>query len=145
MLGFYVSFVHKNLAKQIDSKTYKTKILDNGVLQYVTSKNEDTYAYYYWIFPNIMLNFYNWGISMNIVEPLSINKTRIKFLTFSISAKNIKKSIDELNQVELEDEEVVLNVQKGIKSRYYKSGRFAPEMERGVHYFHRLINEKISI
>ena len=50
-----------------------------------------------------------------------------------------------LDKVELEDQEVILSVQKGIKSRYYKSGRFAPTMEKGVHYFHRLINDKVSI
>ena len=131
------------MTKQIDTKTYKTKILDNGVLQYVTSKNEDTYAYYYWIFPNIMLNFYNWGISMNIVEPLSINKTRVKFLTFSTSDKNIKKIINELHQVELEDEEVVSNVQKGINSKAYNKGRYSVKHEKGIHYFHRLLTNYI--
>ena len=45
--------------------------------------------------------------------------------------------------VELEDQEVVLSVQKGVESRFYKSGRFSPNMEKGVHYFHRLISKKI--
>ena len=48
-----------------------------------------------------------------------------------------------LNIVELEDQEVVLNVQKGVESKYYKSGRFSPNLEQGVHYFHRLISKKI--
>jgi len=117
--------------------------LDNGVLQYADSKNEEPYAYYYWIFPNIMLNFYNWGVSVNIVEPLSMNKTRIKFLTFAEPNKNLTKLIKELHQVELEDEEVVLNVQKGVNSRTYVKGRYSVNHEKGVHHFHQLLSKYI--
>tara|TARA_B100001750_G_C15504330_1_gene599366 strand:+ start:735 stop:1766 length:1032 start_codon:yes stop_codon:yes gene_type:complete len=141
--GFHVSFVHKNLASQINTKTYKTELLDNGVLQYADSKNEEPYAYYYWIFPNIMLNFYDWGVSVNIVEPLSMNKTRIKFLTFAEPNKNLTKLIKELHQVELEDEEVVLNVQKGVSSKTYVKGRYSVNHEKGVHHFHQLLSKYI--
>ena len=34
-------------------------------------------AYFYWIFPNMMFNFYPWGLSINIVKPLYINKTKV--------------------------------------------------------------------
>ena len=27
-------------------------------------------AYYYWVFPNMMFNFYPWGLSVNLVQPL---------------------------------------------------------------------------
>jgi choline monooxygenase len=47
----------------------------------------------------------------------------------------------DINKVELEDEEIVQRVQKGVKSRYYKNGRFSPSMEKGVHHFHLLIKE----
>mgnify|MGYP001551221023 CR=1 FL=1 len=36
-------------------------------------------AYYFWLFPNLMLNFYPWGLSINVVEPLSRDGTRIRF------------------------------------------------------------------
>ena len=39
-------------------------------------------AYFYWIFPNMMFNFYPWGLSINIVKPLLINKTKVAFLTY---------------------------------------------------------------
>jgi len=46
----------------------------------------------------------------------------------------------DLDKVEMEDEEVVENVQKGVSSRFYKHGRFSPSMEQGVHHFHRLVS-----
>jgi len=90
-----------------------------------------------------MLNFYNWGVSVNIVEPLSTNKTRIKFLTFADPDKDLNKLIKELHQVELEDEEVVLNVQKGVSSKTYAKGRYSVKHEKGVHYFHQLLSKYI--
>ena len=34
-------------------------------------------AYYYWLFPNMMLNFYPWGLSLNLVQPLGLARTRV--------------------------------------------------------------------
>ena len=106
--------------------------------------NDNIYAYYFFIFPNIMINYYSWGISINIVEPISPTRTRIKYMIYGLNGEKIPKdSSSSVDTVELEDQEVVLSVQKGIKSRYYKSARFSPKMEKGVHYFHRLISEKL--
>tara|TARA_Y100000996_G_scaffold288074_1_gene227587 strand:- start:718 stop:1746 length:1029 start_codon:yes stop_codon:yes gene_type:complete len=140
--GLHVPFIHKGLNSDIDFKTYKTKILHNGVLQYTEDKNNNTYAYYYWIFPNIMLNFYSWGLSLNVIEPMGVDKTKIKFLSFPI--KGNKQPLDtnsSLNVVEKEDQEVVINVQKGMSSLAYKRGRYSAEHEKGVHYFHQLISD----
>ena len=49
-----------------------------------------------------------------------------------------------LDKVEREDEDIVESVQIGIKSRFYKHGRYSPKMEKGVHHFHRLISEFID-
>ena len=143
--GLHVPFVHKNLTNEINIKSYKTELLNNGVLQYTDNKKDNIYAYYYWIFPNLMLNFYDWGLSVNIVEPISTNKTQIRFLAYPFSHNhNAKQAIDNLHKVEIEDEEVVLNVQKGVQSRFYKNGRYSAEYEKGTHHFHRLICKYIN-
>ena len=48
-----------------------------------------------------------------------------------------------LDKVEKEDE-IVEKVQLGTASRFYKSGRFSPLMEK-VHHFHSLITEFINM
>jgi choline monooxygenase len=45
----------------------------------------------------------------------------------------------DLHRVELEDEEVVQSVQRGVRSRLYRRGRFSPTREAGVHHFHRML------
>ena len=143
--GFHVPFVHKGLSKKIDNESYETEILDNGVLQHAVDNNsKDVYGYYYWIFPNIMLNFYSWGLSLNIVEPVSIDKTRVRFISFPIDNKDkLTKEISDIIKVEREDQSVVQSVCKGVQSRYYDSGRFSPKHEKGVHYFHQLLSKFI--
>ena len=42
------------------------------------------------------------------------------------------------------NEKIVENVQKGINSSFYRSGRFSPKREKGVHHFHCLISQFIN-
>ena len=49
-----------------------------------------------------------------------------------------------LDPVEMEDEAAVLSVQRGIRSRFYNPGRYAPQHERGVHHFHRLLAQALG-
>ena len=152
--GFHVPFIHKGLNEDIDYSNYKTELLDHGVLQYSKNKStpkfkqilkNDMYAYYYWIFPNMMLNFYNWGLSINIIEPINKNKTRIKFLSFPINGiSQPSGTSSDLGTVEREDQEIVLAVQSGIKSYHYNKGRYSAKHEIGLHYFHQLLARYLS-
>lgn len=144
--GFHIPFVHKGLFKEINNESYSTILLDGGVLQLADSNDNpnNIYGYYYWIFPNLMLNFYNWGLSINIIEPISKNQTRVRFLSYPIEDnKSTRDAINDLKTVELEDQRVVKSVQEGIKSRYYSAGRYSAEHETGVHYFHSLLSHFI--
>ena len=158
--GFHVPFVHKGLNQDINLDTYNTKLLNNGVLQYTMSKtkkdalkipanyinsNKDVYAYYYWIFPNMMFNFYSWGLSINIIEPITKDKSRIRFLSYPLDGYKQPQNIDSsLDKVEAEDQEIVCNVHKGIKSQFYNKGRYSVKYETGIHHFHRLICKHIN-
>ena len=150
--GFHVPYIHKGLNKDIDLDSYKTILLENGVLQFTEGKldkknnimGSNIYAFYYWIFPNIMLNFYAWGLSVNIIEPLAVNKTKITFLSFPIKGfEQNKESPSSLDVIEKEDQDIVKKVQKGIMSHSYKQGRYSVKYESGVHHFHKLICENL--
>ncbi len=155
--GFHVPFVHKGLTKEIDVGTYETQLLENGVLQIAEGEetieilkdpqtpNRNIYGLYYWIFPNIMLNFYSWGLSVNIIEPISREKTRVRFLSYPLPGMEQPAGEEaSLERVELEDQSVVKSVQKGIKSRYYKRGRYSSVHEKGVHHFHGLLADSLN-
>ena len=88
-------------------------------------------AYYFWLFPNLMLNFYPWGLSINIITPISVDRTKIQFKSYVWDESKLDSGAGaDLDKVELEDEEVVQQVQKGVASRFYRYGRFSPDMEK---------------
>ncbi len=155
--GFHIPFVHARLNEVIDFGNYKTELFDNGVLQVGFSKDEkhcfdlpesspdyskNVAAYYFFIFPNMMFNFYPWGLSINIVKPVSINQSKISFLNYVWNENKLNNGAGaDLHTVEMEDEEVVQNVQRGIRSRFYKYGRYSVAREQGVHHFHRMVEK----
>ena len=158
--GFHVPFVHKDLNEVLDYNSYKTEVDEFFNLQIGYGKNEvecfnipkfhkdygkNIAAYYYWIFPNLMLNFYPWGISINLVCPESNSKTKILFRSYVFDKTKLNHGASsDLDKVEMEDEEIVQTVQMGIKSSFYNTGRFSPTMERGVHHFHSLISSFLN-
>ena len=140
--GFHIPFVHKALNQRVDYGTYTTTTYRYSSLQTGYGKNGEVAGQYLFIFPNIMLNFYPWGVSINIVEPITPSRSRIRYLTYVAdeSKLNIGAGTD-LDRVEMEDEAVVESVQRGIRSRFYDRGRYSPTREQGTHHFHRLIAE----
>jgi choline monooxygenase len=158
--GFHIPFVHKDLNEALDYGEYKTELYDHMNLQ-VGYSDESTEvfdlpeghpdhgrnvaAYYYWIFPNMMFNFYPWGLSVNVIKPLSIDRTKVSFLTYVYDRSKINEGAGSLlDKVEREDEFIVESVQKGIRSNFYKTGRYSPTREKGVHHFHCLLADFIN-
>jgi choline monooxygenase len=87
-----------------------------------------------------MFNFYPWGLSVNIVKPISPGETKVSFLTYvKDESKYDSGAGSGLDAVEIEDEEVVEAVQKGVRSRFYSHGRYSVTREQGTHHFHRIL------
>jgi len=145
--GFHVPYVHAALAKTIDYGTYRTELFEWSTLQTAEASSSagafegtSIAAFYFFLFPNTMLNFYPWGLSVNVVVPLAVDRTRIVYRTLVLDAsKRGSGAGGDLDRVEHEDEEIVEQVQRGIRSRLYDRGRYSPVREAGVHHFHRLL------
>jgi choline monooxygenase len=155
--GFHIPHVHKGLNKELDYEEYYTETVENVVIQIgIGKENETTFdlpddhhdqgkdiaAYYFFLFPNMMFNFYPWGLSVNIVEPLKPARTRIRYLTY-VWKKELQGegAGGDLDKVELEDDDIVEAVQKGVMSQAYNRGRYSPAKEAGVHHFHLLLQK----
>ncbi len=156
--GFHIPFVHAGLNEIIDFGSYTTELFfPYSNLQIGIAKNEkDSFvfpisstdygkkvaAYYFWVFPNMMFNFYPWGLSVNIVQPISVDECKVVYHSFVWDESKLNTGAGVgLDKVEMEDEEIVENVQRGIRSRFYKHGRYSATREKGPHHFHRIIAE----
>jgi choline monooxygenase len=158
--GFHIPFVHAGLNSVLDFGGYTTEVFRYSNLQTgIAKKGEACFdlpssspdhgknvaAYYFWVFPNMMFNFYPWGLSVNLIQPVGLSETKVSFFTYVSDESKLDKGAGSgLDTVEHEDEEVVENVQKGIRSRFYKHGRYSVTQEKGTHHFHSLIAEFIG-
>ncbi|MBS1525678.1 MAG: aromatic ring-hydroxylating dioxygenase subunit alpha [Bacteroidetes bacterium] len=159
--GFHIPFVHAGLNAVIDFSDYATELFfPYSSLQLGLARNpadcfdlpesspdygKNVAAYYFWVFPNMMFNFYPWGLSVNVVEPVSVGECRVRFISYVWDESKLDKGAGAgLDKVEMEDEEIVENVQKGVRSRFYKHGRYSATREQGTHHFHRILAEFIN-
>jgi len=159
--GFHIPFVHQDLNAIIDYGEYTTECYDHMSVQIGYGKSGDqgfdipkghpdhgkvVAAYYYWLFPNFMLNVYPWGVQINIVKPISHDYCKVDFLYYIANEEQWQRfGKDTLaEKVEREDEFVVESVQKGMQSRFYDTGRYSAKREKGVHYFHQLVSKYLE-
>ena len=163
--GFHIPFVHSGLDQVLDYGEYVSELYPWSNLQLgvdaagpnagsgeifdLPSDSPDAgrrvAAYYWWVFPNTMLNFYPWGLSVNVVKPLGHDRTRVSFLSYVWRPELVERGAGAaLDRVEREDEEVVEAVQRGVRSRLYHRGRYSPRREPGVHHFHRLLSRVLT-
>lgn len=158
--GFHIPFVHPGLNQAIEFGKYEYELYPYCSLQLGIAKDDEpyfsppagsidhglkVYAYYYWVFPNLMFNFYPWGLSLNVVEPINHHTTRIRFRTYYFADNTHERKLNQIDLTEMEDEAVVESVQLGIQSRLYKAGRYSASQEKGVHHFHRLLSHFLNL
>lgn len=158
--GLHIPFLHAGLMQALDFGQYRYELHRFANLQLALAKpgeaafelppespdhGQRVAAYYYWVFPNLMLNFYPWGLSLNHVLPLGPTRTVVQFRSYVRDPALLGQGAGgDLHRVEMEDEAVVRSVQRGVRSRFYPGGRYSPTREQGVHHFHRLIAELLA-
>jgi len=172
MDNFHIRFVHKGptgLAGAIDMSSYRTELYKFSALQWAYARDEKNgfdprlladrfrnpkdptrrvFALWWFIFPNMTLNFYPWGLSVNVYMPIPGKPDKTLFLWFQYALDEEKfqrRNSTWLNeQVDTEDVEAISLVSTGAKSGLAPRGRFAPNEETGPHWFHRLVYETVS-
>ena len=153
--GFHIPYVHGDLHEELDYDSYRTELFEGGVLQVGMARDGESCfdlpesspdygqsiaAYYYWLYPGLMLNYYPWGLSVNLVIPISVNRTRILYHGFVWDSSKLGQGAGgDLDKVESEDQEIVEATQRGVNSGAYDRGRYSPTRETGVHHFHRIL------
>jgi choline monooxygenase len=157
--GYHVNTVHPGLSGALDYAHYRTEIHGNTSVQVSPLKppgdatlgkvRSGAAAYYWWVFPNLMLNLYEGVMDTNVVLPLGPDRCRVVFdFYFAETAgpeaeRFMADSIAVAHQVQLEDQGVCEEVQAGLKSRSYDTGRFSVRREAGGYHFHRLLAQRL--
>lgn len=148
--GYHVNTVHPALAGVLDYQQYRVELFERCNVQ--TSplvsaegsigETRTGTAAYWWLYPNFMVNLYSGVLDTNLVLPLDTDHCRVIFDFYfqpGASSSFIQNSIDVAEVVQDEDILICEQVQRGLKSRSYSTGRFSVKREAGGYHFHRLV------
>jgi choline monooxygenase len=152
--GYHVPHLHKALNSVLDYTEYT---IENGTHYSLQSSpmvaSQDASvgqtrtgdrAYYYWLYPNFMINIYEGVMDTNLVLPLAPDKCLVLFDFFFADAGPEREqynteSVAVSDRVQAEDVGICESVQRGLRSRAYVAGRLSVRRETGEHLFHRLL------
>src|SRR4029077_14866932 len=107
-------------------------------------------AYYWWVFPNFMMNIYQGVMDTNLVLPLGSDSCRVIMDFYFAETEGteakafIAQSIDVAHQIQLEDVGICEDVQRGLASRSYDTGRFSVKREAAGYHFHQLLARRLQ-
>jgi choline monooxygenase len=157
--GYHVNSVHPALAGITDYTRYRTEVSAftssqisplrpagaDGDAAVVGQVRAGDCAYYCWAFPNVMLNVYEGYMDTNLVLPLGPARCRVVYDFYfgrvegPAARRHIEESIAVAHQIQLEDGGICAEVQRGLSSRTFDTGRYAVRREGAVFAFHRLL------
>ena len=162
---FHIGYMHRaphGLADAVELGSYTTEVHDDAVLQWVyasrpedgfdpswlparfadpTGRGRRVFALWWFVFPNLTLNFYPWGLSINVYQPIPGRPDATRFVWYQWpvdEARYAERDTRWLSaQVDAEDVEALAQVSRGLRSGLAPRGRFSPDDEVAAHWFHR--------
>jgi phenylpropionate dioxygenase-like ring-hydroxylating dioxygenase large terminal subunit len=153
--GYHVPHLHKGLNSVLEYKRYTIENEDRYCLQSspMVASNEDAAtsatrqgerAWYFWQYPNFMINLYQGYMDTNLVLPDGVDGCTVIFDFYfddvsEAAAERNRQSIAVGERVNDEDVGICESVQRGLHSRAYRAGRLSVRREAGEHLFHRLL------
>ena len=158
--GYHVPHLHKGLNSVLEYSEYtiengerfclqQSPMVSEGAEDRMGAVRQGERAYYYWIYPNLMINWYRGAMDTNLVIPRGVDRTEVVFdfyfsdVSDAARARN-QASIDVSQQIQDEDVAICESVQRGLKSRAYNTGRLSVRREAGEHLFHRLLHADLK-
>lgn len=146
--GYHIPMIHPALYRELDYEKYRVEAYRYHAAQIAPLRasrgGEGGEVLYYWVFPNLMLNFYPGSLQANAVIPIGPERTLTVFEWYGLPEQDLEAAVAFSHQVQLEDVAISNSVQKGIRSRSYDRGRLSVRRENGVHFFHLLLREHLA-
>ena len=157
--GYHVPHLHKGLNSVLEYQQYTIENEDRYCLQSspmtsgsdvkISATRRGDRAYYFWQYPNLMINCYEDYMDTNLVIPLTVDRCRVIFDFYfdQVGGEHDsynQQSIEVSHGVQMEDAGICEDVQRGLRSRAYRQGRLSVRREAGEHLFHRLLAEDLK-
>ena len=122
--GYHLPIVHPGLSKVLDYRDYDAELFDWYSLQHSPLRNSadiygDGHAFYYFVYPNMMLNIMPGRLQTNRILPLGPDRCRVEFDYYyaqdAEAQARIAQDQDFSDEVQHEDIAICEAVQKGCR------------------------------
>jgi len=152
--GYHVPHLHKGLSSILDYTAYTIENFERFCLQSspidasggeaITAAVRKGRALYYWVYPNLMLNWYEGYLDTNLVIPLGVDRVKVIFDFYfdDVGAARTERNAQSMavsERIQDEDHAICESVQRGLSSRAYRAGRLSVRREAGENLFHKLL------
>ncbi len=147
--GYHIPTIHPDLNDDLDMAGYQTELGEGYSIQCAPSapgvERVGEGALYAFVHPNLTLNRYGPVLDTNRILPMGVDRCAVVFDYFFDQTAGaeaeafIAESLATSRRVQDEDMEVCDRVQRGLRSRSYDRGRYAPRVEMGEYHFHGLL------
>jgi choline monooxygenase len=148
--GYHLPYVHPGLSKVLDYRVYHTELFRWYSLQHSPLRaNDGIYgdgeAFYYFVYPNVMLNIMPGRLQVNRILPLGPERCRVEFDYYYSpdpeARSRIGRDREFSEEIQQEDIAICEAVQRGLASGAYEAGRLNPRRESGLWHFQNLLRE----
>ena len=162
--GYHVPTAHPGLNRELEYSQYRVEthrwysrqyaplkpVSDDVTQRQYVPAGADDRAWYYWLFPNFMLNICMGQLQINVIVPLAHDRTLTVFewyLPRDADAQMLERyeaSKRFSHEIQVEDIQLCEDVWRNMNSGAYDRGRFSVKRENGVHHFQGLLCEMLG-
>jgi choline monooxygenase len=144
---YHCRTMHPGLCASLDMDRYSIDVHEDAGMFHLHAPKRDgglTRGVYFYRFPFLMLNLYDWGSSIATIEPLGPGRLRhINWYFFTDvspeKAEENRQSIAWSAQIVSEDLDIITGVQRNLNAGIYQRGPLSPKHEHAVLGFQNMV------
>ena len=149
---YHCRTMHPGLCASMDIDKYRIDIYQREKFFHLHAPKRDgglTRGLYFYRFPSLMLNLYDWGSSIATMEPLGpghIEHINWYFFT-DVSpqkAEENRRSAEWSTQIVSEDLDIITGVQRNLNAGVYERGPLSPKYEAAVKAFQDMVRDELN-
>lgn len=148
--GYHIPLVHPGLNREVVAKQYRVDVHDRFCVHSAPARDGAVYAgTWLWRYPNLALNLYPDGMTVERIVPTGPRSTCIVYDYFfedvspAAAAGNAEKVRASAAVLE-EDRRIYEAVQRNLEAGVYDTGRLSPRHENGVFAFQQWVREDLA-
>ncbi len=149
---YHCRTMHPGLCAAMDIENYRIDTYAREKFFHLHAPKRDgglTRGLYFYRFPTLMLNLYDWGSSIATIEPLGPGRIRhLNWYFFTDVSpgkeQENRKSAEWSAQIVTEDLDIITGVQRNLDAGIYERGPLSPKYEYAVKSFQDMVRDELA-